>query len=489
MPFSLVCAAKAQQHLAVGRALPNNFLAPRPLAPPGTKGVGGKPGRGRGRGRGRGAGSSGGDAGMRDDPEAEADASSRQAHGDEREGSAAAALAAADDQDATSTPSQPGAAIEPSEPGVPPCAGPVAETQAPAQPQPPSVVPVAEPELGPVRPPLEPEWATLPNGQKVIAQMARPFLAMLPLSDQTNAKDGHVLMMPVRLSYLTMATLLAHPPITAPFMTAANARELREAMEALVRSGQLRVSHTPDGPTVGYLPGCEPPKLGERAPPPLPRDDDDQVLGFQRAARDALRKQIDDETLVPQIASLMADLGANEPVYPPPSPLPPPPPVRLESKPRQPRAPKSKLALHEAIAMNAVATAQAMPMARLQASQHAAAQAVYAHHMGAARMETSMQMAAQAEMVRQQEEMIRQQQQYAASVGTDQQPSTLQPQVTRRLTWQEHLVGWQIQAEQYTSGARTHTCTARSMFALSLRTHVSPPERANCARSSCAHHM
>ena len=197
MPFSLVCAAKAQQHLAVGRALPNNFLAPRPLAPPGTKGVGGKPGRGRGRGRGRGAGSSGGDAGMRDDPEAEADASSRQAHGDEREGSAAAALAAADDQDATSTPSQPGAAIEPSEPGVPPCAGPVAETQAPAQPQPPSVVPVAEPELGPVRPPLEPEWATLPNGQKVIAQMARPFLAMLPLSDQTNAKDGHVLMMPV----------------------------------------------------------------------------------------------------------------------------------------------------------------------------------------------------------------------------------------------------------------------------------------------------
>jgi hypothetical protein len=292
--------------------------------------------------------------------------------------------------------------------------------------------------------------------------MARPFLAMLPLSDQTNAKDGHVLMMPVRLSYLTMATLLAHPPITAPFMTAANARELREAMEALVRSGQLRVSHTPDGPTVGYLPGCEPPKLGERAPPPLPRDDDDQVLGFQRAARDALRKQIDDETLVPQIASLMADLGANEPVYPPPSPLPPPPPVRLESKPRQPRAPKSKLALHEAIAMNAVATAQAMPMERLDASQHGAAQALYAHHMGApARMETSMQMPAQAEMVRQQ--------QYAASVGL--QPSMLQPQAARRLKWQEHLVGWQIQVEQYTlqdmPGARTHTTrtsahTARS---------------------------
>ena len=77
--------------------------------------------------------------------------------------------------------------------------------------------------------------------------------------------------------------------------------------------------------------------------------------------------------------------------------------------------------------------------------------------VGAARMETSMQMPAQAEMV--------QQQQYAASVGTDQQPSMLlQPQVTRRLTWQEHLVGWQIQVEQYTSGARTHrtTHTARA---------------------------
>ena len=113
--------------------------------------------------------------------------------------------------------------------------------------------------------------------------------------------------------------------------------------------------------------------------------------------------------------------------------------------------------------MNAEAPpAQAMPMERLDASQHGAAQALYAHHMGApARMETSMQMPAQAEMVRQQ--------QYAASVGL--QPSMLQPQAARRLKWQEHLVGWQIQVEQYTlqdmPGARTHTTrtsahTARS---------------------------
>jgi hypothetical protein len=128
-------------------------------------------------------------------------------------------------------------------------------------------------------------------------------------------------------------------------------------------------------------------------------------------------------------------------------------------------ATKSKLALHEAIAMNAegeAPPAQAKPMERLDASQHGAAQALYAHHMGApARMETSMQMLAQAEMV--------QQQQYAASVGL--QPSMLQPQAARRLKWQEHLVGWQIQVEQYTlqdmPGARTHTTrtsahTARS---------------------------
>jgi DNA-binding transcriptional regulator YdaS (Cro superfamily) len=44
-------------------------------------------------------------------------------------------------------------------------------------------------------------------------------------------------------------------------------------------------------------------------------------------------------------------------------------------------APKSKVDLHEVIAMNAVAPAQAMPMERLDASQHAAAQALNAHHM------------------------------------------------------------------------------------------------------------
>ena len=120
------------------------------------------------------------------------------------------------------------------------------------------------------------------------------------------------------------------------------------------------------------------------------------------------------------------------------------------------RATKAKPASNEAFETNAAA-AQAM------AQQHAAAQAAYAQQVEAARMETSMQMAAQAEMVRQQEEAMRQQQQqqqqHAVSTGGGQHPPLLQPtQVTRRLTWQEHLVGWQIQAEQYTSGAHcVHT--------------------------------
>ena len=204
-----------------------------------------------------------------------------------------------------------------------------------------------------------PEIATLPDGQKVVVQKARPFLAVLPLSDQTKASDGHVIMMPVQLSYRTMATLLAQTPVTAPFMTAAKARQLSEAMEALVHSGQLRVSQTPAGLwTVGYLPGCEPPKVGERVVPPAPRGDDEQVLEFQEATRAAVRKQIEDDMLVPQVATPMADLGADEPVYlpltltPPPA-SPPAQPAIPESKPQQPRASKRALLIKDRIEMRA----------------------------------------------------------------------------------------------------------------------------------------
>jgi len=379
------------------------------------------------------------------------------------------------------------------------------------------------------------EIATLPDGQKVVVQKARPFLAVLPLSDQTKALDGHVLMMPVQLSYRTMSTLLAQTTVTTPFMTAAKARQLSEAMEALVHSGQLRVSQTPDGLTVGYLPGCEPPKVGARVVPPALRCDDKQVLEFQEATRAAVRKQIDDDMLVPQVATPMADLGADEPVYPPLTLTPPP-----ASPPAQPVIPESKtqqpLVIEDHIEMNAAPEAELAEAAAFhqyasqaaeegprQAAQQAAPQRMHGYRCGccglpkkghaclagatdatapsvsaeardhprprgaapkgncgkrkrpgvygpalvalkhaaqsmeAAQIEARLKMSAheaETEMNRQQQQQ-QQQQQQAASAGNGEQPSLSQPQATRQLTWQEHLVTWQIQAMQYTSGAYT----------------------------------
>jgi len=186
--------------------------------------------------------------------------------------------------------------------------------------------PPPSPPPPPPAPPMDLDPETLPRtmklagGGQTTAHRSKPFLAMLPLSDQTNAKDGHVLMMPVQLSYQTMALLLAWPPLDTPFMTATSADELCSAMEALVHSGSLRVTHTDDGPTVGFMPGQRPPNPGEKAPPPAARSDEQQVQDFQVAARDALRKQIDDATLSPQMATPMEDLGFSEPAYPPPAP-------------------------------------------------------------------------------------------------------------------------------------------------------------------------
>ena len=40
----------------------------------------------------------------------------------------------------------------------------------------------------------------------------------LPLSDQSAAKTGHCTMIPVQISYPTMAALLNRPPLTSPVM-------------------------------------------------------------------------------------------------------------------------------------------------------------------------------------------------------------------------------------------------------------------------------
>ena len=219
----------------------------------------------------------------------------------------------------------------------------------------------------PAQPLEEPQLVTLPGGRKVKGQMARPFLAMLPLSDQTNAKDGHVLMMPVRLSYATMATLLARPPVLTPYMAEEAANELVKAMEALVHSGALRVTHTASGPMVGYMPGSSPLAPGETAPSPPARSDDQQVKDFQIAARDALRKQIENETLSPQMAMPMADLGANEPAYPPAQP---------SSKGKVQR--KTKASSPRGAASKAKMAGVACASQTEHMSHHAAAQAAYA---------------------------------------------------------------------------------------------------------------
>ena len=73
----------------------------------------------------------------------------------------------------------------------------------------------------------------LADGATIRASLAKPFLAMLPLSDQKDAKDGHVLMMPVQLSYQVMAVLLDRPPLDKPYMPEREAVELSDHMEAL----------------------------------------------------------------------------------------------------------------------------------------------------------------------------------------------------------------------------------------------------------------
>jgi len=103
------------------------------------------------------------------------------------------------------------------------------------------------------------------------------------------------------------------------------------------------------------------------------------------------------------------------------------------------------------------AAAQQMAAQQMAAQQVAAQQQAVAQQQAAAQQAEAARMHAAAETARAQaavhgtlqaarEEARQQQQQLHES-------SEAQPQMTRRLTWQEHLVGWQIQAEQYTSGA------------------------------------
>lgn len=118
------------------------------------------------------------------------------------------------------------------------------------------------------------------------ATQAKPFLAMLPLTDQTSAKNGHVLMMPVQISYDTMCELLQLPPLTNGELTKGLATELSNTMLALVTTGKLRILHTDDdGPKVSFMPGCKPPMRGTLPSMSEARDDEDQVRGCTHAER------------------------------------------------------------------------------------------------------------------------------------------------------------------------------------------------------------
>lgn len=269
-----------------------------------------------------------------------------------------------------------------------------------------------------VRAPFEPEQVTLPNGSKCVASMARPFIAMLPLDDQTNAEGGHVLMMPVQLSYPTMAALLVRPPITTPYMTSEAAIELLSAMEAVVKSGQLRVKQHPNGPCVGYLPGHVPPKPGEIALPP-PSHGNDEMQEFDRSTRDALLKQINDKTIVPKMATVMESLGVNEPVGPPPEP------------------PKAK-------PVKAKAPCKRKHIVAFGGTVHKPLEDV------ASQQELAQASAVQAEAAKRVEVIRKEIEEQAAKENA---AAAQQRPVVRPLLWQEHLVGWQIQAKQYTTDA------------------------------------
>jgi hypothetical protein len=213
-----------------------------------------------------------------------------------------------------------------------------------------------------------------------------PFVAMLPLSDQSEAKDGHVLMMPVLLNFVSMATLLNRPPITEPYMPEEKAIELSDAMEALVRAGRLRVTSRFNGPpVVSYIPGTKPPAPDRAASPPPERADFNEVHEFQTAAKAALKSQIEAGALQPQEAEAIGAPADGVPI----------PAIEVAAEPVPP--------VVEAVAQVVAAEPAmltAMPVMVSGATPLGSAAAVPA-----------------------------------------------------ALTWQERLVGWHIEATQYTSGA------------------------------------
>ena len=149
----------------------------------------------------------------------------------------------------------------------------------------------------------------------------KPFVAMLPLSEQppsTSAAPQGVMMMPVQLSHEHMAQLLHRPPPPPSGLTEQQAAELIASMQALIHSGILRATPTPNGPAVGAAPGARVPpsaaSSSSHSAPVVPPTEAGVAGGkrsrdvhredhFQLTAADALCRQMAHSQSAPPMAS------------------------------------------------------------------------------------------------------------------------------------------------------------------------------------------
>ena len=249
--------------------------------------------------------------------------------------------------------------------------------------------------------------------------------------------------------------------------------QLVEAMVELVHSGLLCVSQTNHGLMIGYLPGCQPPPPGKRPEPPPARSDADEVRSFQQRARQELRKQLDEASLKPQEAAAMPNLG-----------------IELDAVDARAAAPDANSSAVGAVAQAAQAAQAAQTQAQACIQSHLVPTVVSTAMPQPSPSARAKPMQAQPTLVQPMQVAtampcvpaisITQAQAAAATSsmvpGSNIPPTTqaavatpsshtcasMQPPPAPRIscappppppTWQAHLVGWTIEAQQYTSGA------------------------------------
>ena len=172
-----------------------------------------------------------------------------------------------------------------------------------------------------------------------------------------------------------------------------------------------------------------------------------QVRGFQAAAKEALRKQIQDATLFPQMATAapppdveqeLAEASAAATLA-----------ATLAAQEQEVQQAKAKQAKAQKEASKARAKAQAQAQARqlMAQAQYAQPTTAPAYAMEAAPMMIGEAAGAVAHPM------------LPAAAATIASPNAVGAGVIapadsgRPVTWQDHLIGWRIEAQQYTSGA------------------------------------